>query len=59
MTVKLILCFVLFYWQLAAVNDKMVEYASAPGALSRSAALMHTLQRHRDILQVQTMYMVF
>lgn len=38
--------------QLTAVNDKMAEYTSTPGAASLNAALMHTLQRHRDILQV-------
>ncbi|XP_068600380.1 Golgi SNAP receptor complex member 1-like [Brachionichthys hirsutus] len=35
---------------LRAVNDKMADYASTPGASSHTAALMHTLQRHRDIL---------
>lgn len=38
--------------QLTAVNDKMAEYTNAPGTASLNAALMHTLQRHRDILQV-------
>lgn len=38
--------------QLTGVNDKMAEYTSTPGASSLNAALMHTLQRHRDILQV-------
>lgn len=38
--------------QLTAVNDKMAEYTNAPGAAALNAALMHTLQRHRDILQV-------
>lgn len=38
--------------QLTAVNDKMAEYTNAPGTSSLNAALMHTLQRHRDILQV-------
>lgn len=42
------------YLQLATVNDKMAEYTSTPEVSSRNAALMHTLQRHRDILQVQT-----
>ncbi|KAM4546388.1 Golgi SNAP receptor complex member 1 [Fundulus heteroclitus] len=37
--------------KLSAVNDKMAEYTNTPGALSHNAALMHTLQRHRDILQ--------
>lgn len=40
--------------QLTAVNDKMAEYTNTPGASSHNAALMHTLQRHRDILQVNT-----
>ncbi|KAK2828206.1 hypothetical protein Q5P01_019240 [Channa striata] len=39
---------------LNAVNDKMGEYANTPGTLSHNAALMHTLQRHRDILQDYT-----
>lgn len=30
----------------------MAEYTNAPGTASLNAALMHTLQRHRDILQV-------
>lgn len=34
------------------MNDKMAEYTNAPGTASLNAALMHTLQRHRDILQV-------
>lgn len=38
--------------QLTAVNDKMAEYTNTPGTASLNAALMHTLQRHRDILQV-------
>lgn len=38
--------------QLTGVNDKMAEYASTSGVTSQNAALMHTLQRHRDILQV-------
>ncbi|XP_026228986.1 Golgi SNAP receptor complex member 1-like [Anabas testudineus] len=40
--------------KLTAVNDKMAEYTNTPGALSHNAALMHTLQRHRDILQDYT-----
>uniref|UniRef100_A0A3B3XNM9 Golgi SNAP receptor complex member 1 n=1 Tax=Poecilia mexicana TaxID=48701 RepID=A0A3B3XNM9_9TELE len=40
--------------KLSAVNDKMAEYTNTPGALSHNAALMHTLQRHRDILQDYT-----
>ncbi|XP_032389596.1 Golgi SNAP receptor complex member 1 [Etheostoma spectabile] len=39
---------------LTAVNDKMVGYTNTPGASSHNAALMHTLQRHRDILQDYT-----
>lgn len=42
------------FLQLTAVNDKMAEYTNTPGASSHNAALMHTLQRHRDILQVHT-----
>lgn len=38
--------------KLTAVNDKMAEYTNTPGTASLNAALMHTLQRHRDILQV-------
>ncbi|PWA23170.1 hypothetical protein CCH79_00002374 [Gambusia affinis] len=40
--------------KLSAVNDKMAECTNTPGALSHNAALMHTLQRHRDILQDYT-----
>ncbi|KAL6098786.1 gosr1 [Pungitius sinensis] len=40
---------------LTAVNDKMAEYTNSPGASSHNAALMHTLQRHRDILQDYTL----
>nr|XP_049582758.1 Golgi SNAP receptor complex member 1 isoform X2 [Syngnathus scovelli] len=40
--------------KLTTVNDKMAEYTNAPGAASLNAALMHTLQRHRDILQDYT-----
>uniref|UniRef100_A0A672JH12 Golgi SNAP receptor complex member 1 n=1 Tax=Salarias fasciatus TaxID=181472 RepID=A0A672JH12_SALFA len=40
--------------KLTAVNDKMAEYTNTPGTASHNAALMHTLQRHRDILQDYT-----
>uniref|UniRef100_A0A3B5K6J1 Golgi SNAP receptor complex member 1 n=2 Tax=Takifugu TaxID=31032 RepID=A0A3B5K6J1_TAKRU len=40
--------------KLTGVNDKMAEYTNAPGTASLNAALMHTLQRHRDILQDYT-----
>ncbi|XP_044210111.1 Golgi SNAP receptor complex member 1 isoform X2 [Thunnus albacares] len=40
--------------KLTAINDKMAEYTNAPGTASLNAALMHTLQRHRDILQDYT-----
>uniref|UniRef100_A0A8B9HIW2 Golgi SNAP receptor complex member 1 n=1 Tax=Astyanax mexicanus TaxID=7994 RepID=A0A8B9HIW2_ASTMX len=40
--------------KLTGINDKMAEYASTPGVTSHNAALMHTLQRHRDILQDYT-----
>uniref|UniRef100_A0A3P9CCS8 Golgi SNAP receptor complex member 1 n=1 Tax=Maylandia zebra TaxID=106582 RepID=A0A3P9CCS8_9CICH len=40
--------------KLTAVNDKMAEYTNSPGAAALNAALMHTLQRHRDILQDYT-----
>uniref|UniRef100_A0A3Q1I0K4 Golgi SNAP receptor complex member 1 n=1 Tax=Anabas testudineus TaxID=64144 RepID=A0A3Q1I0K4_ANATE len=40
--------------KLTAVNDKMAEYTNTPGTASLNAALMHTLQRHRDILQDYT-----
>uniref|UniRef100_A0A3Q3JZ58 Golgi SNAP receptor complex member 1 n=1 Tax=Monopterus albus TaxID=43700 RepID=A0A3Q3JZ58_MONAL len=39
---------------LTSVNDKMAEYTNASGASSHNVALMHTLQRHRDILQDYT-----
>lgn len=38
--------------KLNAVNNKMVEFTAT--ALPHNAALMHTLQRHRDILQDYT-----
>lgn len=38
--------------QLTGINDKMAEYTNSAGVPSLNAALMHTLQRHRDILQV-------
>ncbi|XP_067362553.1 Golgi SNAP receptor complex member 1 isoform X2 [Channa argus] len=40
--------------KLIAVNDKMAEFTNTPGTASLNAALMHTLQRHRDILQDYT-----
>uniref|UniRef100_A0A3P8ZNE2 Golgi SNAP receptor complex member 1 n=2 Tax=Esox lucius TaxID=8010 RepID=A0A3P8ZNE2_ESOLU len=40
--------------KLTGVNDKMAEYTSTPAVTSLNAALMHTLQRHRDILQDYT-----
>ncbi|XP_030078172.1 Golgi SNAP receptor complex member 1 isoform X1 [Microcaecilia unicolor] len=40
--------------KLTGVNDKMTEYSSTAGVTSINAALMHTLQRHRDILQDYT-----
>ncbi|OWK14505.1 GOSR1, partial [Cervus elaphus hippelaphus] len=36
--------------RLTGVNDKMAEYTNSAGVPSLNAALMHTLQRHRDIL---------
>lgn len=45
--------------KLTAVNDKMAEYTNTPGTTSLNAALMHTLQRHRDILQVCTLIDIF
>uniref|UniRef100_A0AAX7TR26 Golgi SNAP receptor complex member 1 n=1 Tax=Astatotilapia calliptera TaxID=8154 RepID=A0AAX7TR26_ASTCA len=39
---------------LTAVNDKMAECTSTHGVSSHNAGLMHTLQRHRDILQDYT-----
>uniref|UniRef100_A0A8C6SP37 Golgi SNAP receptor complex member 1 n=1 Tax=Neogobius melanostomus TaxID=47308 RepID=A0A8C6SP37_9GOBI len=38
--------------KLTAINDKMAEFTA--GALPHNAGLMHTLQRHRDILQDYT-----
>nr|XP_056720887.1 Golgi SNAP receptor complex member 1 [Euleptes europaea] len=40
--------------KLTGINDKMAEYANSAGVPSLNAALMHTLQRHRDILQDYT-----
>ncbi|KAK1158329.1 Golgi SNAP receptor complex member 1 isoform X3 [Acipenser oxyrinchus oxyrinchus] len=40
--------------KLTGVNDKMAEYTNTAGVTSLNAALMHTLQRHRDILQDYT-----
>ncbi|XP_005093915.1 Golgi SNAP receptor complex member 1 isoform X2 [Aplysia californica] len=37
--------------KLTEVNDRMVEYTQTISVSSPSATLMHTLQRHRDILQ--------
>lgn len=37
--------------KLTDVNDKMADYAQTQGKVTSSAALLHTLQRHRDILQ--------
>ncbi|CAH1801978.1 unnamed protein product [Owenia fusiformis] len=37
--------------KLTEVNDKMSDYTQNLGVNSHSAALLHTLQRHRDILQ--------
>lgn len=37
--------------KLTEVNDKMSDFTQNLGGNSQSAALLHTLQRHRDILQ--------
>jgi len=37
--------------QLQEVNDRMADYTQNISMNSPSPALMHTLQRHRDILQ--------
>ncbi|KAL4608399.1 Golgi SNAP receptor complex member 1 isoform X2 [Arapaima gigas] len=37
--------------KLTGVNDKMGEYTNTSGGTSLNALVMHTLQRHRDILQ--------
>ncbi|KAK3589800.1 hypothetical protein CHS0354_015804 [Potamilus streckersoni] len=37
--------------KLAEINDRMAEYTQNISMTSPSAALLHTLQRHRDILQ--------
>ncbi|XP_033099508.1 Golgi SNAP receptor complex member 1-like [Anneissia japonica] len=37
--------------KLTEVNDRMSEYTNSVSSLAPSAALLHTLQRHRDILQ--------
>ncbi|XP_075887952.1 Golgi SNAP receptor complex member 1-like isoform X4 [Nelusetta ayraudi] len=39
---------------LIAVNDKMAESMNMQGPPSHNAGMMHTLQRHRDILQDYT-----
>uniref|UniRef100_A0A8B9TSB6 Golgi SNAP receptor complex member 1 n=1 Tax=Anas platyrhynchos TaxID=8839 RepID=A0A8B9TSB6_ANAPL len=46
--------FFLYPFQLTGINDKMAEYTNSAGVPSLNAALMHTLQRHRDILQDYT-----
>ena len=38
-------------FQLQDVNDRMSDYTQNISMSSPSAALLHTLQRHRDILQ--------
>nr|XP_006817928.1 PREDICTED: Golgi SNAP receptor complex member 1-like [Saccoglossus kowalevskii] len=40
--------------KLTGINDKMAEYTSNMAMSTPSAALLHTLQRHRDILQDYT-----
>ncbi|XP_061595695.1 Golgi SNAP receptor complex member 1-like [Cololabis saira] len=40
--------------KLTVTNDKMAEYTNSPGASHHNAAVMHTLQRHRDILKDYT-----
>ncbi|KAK2094842.1 hypothetical protein P7K49_026258 [Saguinus oedipus] len=40
--------------RLTGVNDKMAEYAKSTDVPSLNTALVHTLQRHRDILQDYT-----
>ncbi|XP_046548919.1 Golgi SNAP receptor complex member 1-like isoform X1 [Haliotis rubra] len=40
--------------KLSGVNERMVEYTQNISMSSPSAALLHTLQRHRDILQDYT-----
>ncbi|XP_022108858.1 Golgi SNAP receptor complex member 1-like isoform X1 [Acanthaster planci] len=37
--------------RLSDINDKMADYATNVSSTAPSAALLHTLQRHRDILQ--------
>lgn len=37
--------------KLTEINDKMSEYTNTLSMTSPSSALLHTLQRHRDILQ--------
>lgn len=36
----------------------MAEYTNTPGMSLHNAALMHTLQRHRDILQVHNVQLL-
>lgn len=48
-----------FYSQLIAVNDKMAESMNMQGPPSHNAGMMHTLQRHRDILQVHTLIYIY
>ncbi|NXS69448.1 GOSR1 protein, partial [Pandion haliaetus] len=45
--------------KLTGINDKMAEYTNSAGVPSLNAALMHTLQRHRDILQQNTWHSLF
>ncbi|XP_063964940.1 Golgi SNAP receptor complex member 1-like isoform X1 [Lytechinus pictus] len=40
--------------KLSDVNDRMADYAGSVSVASPSAALLHTLQRHRDILKDYT-----
>ena len=48
---KLMMIFLFVQFQLTEINDKMSEYTNSISMTSPSAALLHTLQRHRDILQ--------
>ena len=40
--------------QLATINERMGEFSGAGGGAVPSAAVTHTLQRHRDILHDYT-----
>ena len=44
-------CLLSFLFQLTEVNDSMAEYTAGFNLGQPNATQLHTLQRHRDILQ--------